>query len=151
MNRRRTWYSDNLQSTAGVDTVSYAYDPAAGFLTQLTDLFGHRFTFTYDADARPATVTRFADKGDSAVTETRTYDADGRLRARLQQGKNFTLNQDSLLYNVQNKVIFNYVTHDTVGYNAEMVRGFKTGYAAGISRAPRGCAAGTSGSAVKYA
>ena len=116
LNGRLLARGDNLGS-ASADTVQYGYDPGAGMLTLVTDLFGHQFRFHYDADQRIDSVTRFADRADSAIGERRRYDADGRLVARVQKGKNFTIQTDTLTYNVQNKVAHNLISGDSAHYN----------------------------------
>jgi RHS repeat-associated protein len=114
---RRTWlrYPGTL-AVAGQDSVAYSYDARTGALVAVRDLFGNLFQYRYDADGRLAGDTRFA-QGPDSVSETRSYDGDGRLVRRVERFLASPLHSDSLHYSRTGRVLKNVGTGDSLAYS----------------------------------
>jgi RHS repeat-associated protein len=110
---RRVW-----MAAGEGDTTHYAYDPQSGLLASITDPFGNRFNYHYDARRRLVVLARMAQQADS-ITETYRYDADSRLIARsiYSPGVGQRIHDDSLLYDRAGRVIANPKTGDVLTYS----------------------------------
>jgi RHS repeat-associated protein len=114
-------YDLNLRRTAlvmGTDSIRYHYAPQWGALDTLTDPFGHKFAWTYDADGRVTQLARHAERTDTTNVELTRYDADSRLRYRSIVRGSSTVLADSLTYDRRGKVVRNVLNGDSLAYTA---------------------------------
>ncbi len=118
LNLRRVAFRHPQTVAPAIDSQRAWFNNATGFMDSVADVFGNKFRFLYDNDARPIKTIRFAQSA-SAMAETLTYDVVGRLRSRLQRtASNLdTLHRDSLLYDLRDRITRNVSTNDNAGYN----------------------------------
>jgi hypothetical protein len=95
---------------------SYAYDPAIGVLSTVTDVLGNGFSYAYDAEGRIDTLTNITGSAQK-ILDVRRYDADGELVRRIVSGSGSganNLRNDTLTYDMRGKALSNGV--DVVSY-----------------------------------
>jgi RHS repeat-associated protein len=102
---RRLWMNLGGVSSPS-DSFTYAYSPANGALTQVTDRAGRRYALTYTPAARPDSLKVFAVGSQSpGIKESSQYDADGRLvRRERRTGAGAGLQLDIVSYTPVGKV-----------------------------------------------
>ena len=103
---RRTQIGQALVSggySTGSGTTSYAYSPLSGLLETVTDQFGVKYRYGYDADSRVSSITSRYGQADS-VSEVHRYDPDSRLTRRLISMNGATVRDDSLFYDQRSKI-----------------------------------------------
>jgi RHS repeat-associated protein len=117
--RRIAFQHPGTVAPIGADSQRLWFNGATGFMDSVADVFGNKFRFIYDNDARPIKTIRFSQSA-SAMAETLAYDTVGRLRRRLQRTANNadTLHRDSLIYDLRDRIKQNVITNDYAGYNA---------------------------------
>lgn len=101
LNGRRTGlaYPAGLMP-AGKDSVRYAYEPVFGAAGSVTDWYGHGYDFRYDDAGRLDTLQL-----PGGITESRSYFADGALRARIEGSSTRALHNDLLTYDARGKLL----------------------------------------------
>ncbi|MBI2797210.1 MAG: RHS repeat-associated core domain-containing protein [Gemmatimonadetes bacterium] len=118
LNLRRTTLTFPATVMASA-TQRYVYTSDAGLLDTVEDVFGKKYRFSYDFDARPSRLTRLAGQVDS-IFETFDYDSLARLARRRQVRAAGTdsssLHRDSLTYDRRDKLIGNVWTNDAPHY-----------------------------------
>ncbi|HEU4881014.1 MAG TPA: RHS repeat-associated core domain-containing protein [Longimicrobium sp.] len=87
-----------IAAASGRDSTRYTYNPA-GELSSVRDPLGNVFGFVYDNDGRPVRTDY-----PGGVSETHTYDADGRLTRRRAAGS-WLIHDDSIEYDVRGKAL----------------------------------------------
>jgi len=111
---RRVWMKLPLMTG---DSMAYTYNPSIGSLSQVRDNRGRLFAFAYDSAGRPDTLRIYPAQGQPAgITETRTYDADGRM-VQLVRG---SLINATLRYDARGKVIQAHSTDAATGHEDEL-------------------------------
>ncbi|HWL39556.1 MAG TPA: hypothetical protein VNO75_04900, partial [Gemmatimonadaceae bacterium] len=95
--------------SSGNGQTSYAYNPLTGALATVTDVFGNRFTHTYDASSRLDTLTSIADSPERIV-ERRIYNLDDELFRRI-SGRTGTgagnIRDKTITYDFRGKMLSN--------------------------------------------
>ena len=76
--------------------IQYGYDRVTGALDTITDPLGNQYRFSYLKDGQLATLDL-----PGSITESYTYDADGRMRQRTRG----SLYSDALTYDLRGKVV----------------------------------------------
>lgn len=87
----------------------YAYDPVTGALATVTDVFGNRFIYHYDANGRLDTLTSIADSPERII-EARGYDLDDQLIRRIAGGSGAgagSLRNETITYDFRGKMLSN--------------------------------------------
>jgi RHS repeat-associated protein len=87
-----------ISAASGRDSTRYTYN-TAGELSGVRDPLGNLFGFVYDNDGRPIRTDY-----PGGVSETHTYDADGRLTRRRAAG-GWLVHDDTLEYDVRGKAL----------------------------------------------
>jgi len=101
---RRGWMTVGGVSSPS-DSFTYAYSPANGALTQVTDLAGRKYAVTYTPAGRVDSLKVLpAGSNTPGIKESRIYDADGRLTRRERRTGSSGLQLDSLWYTPQGRV-----------------------------------------------
>jgi RHS repeat-associated protein len=90
-----------VSASSGRDSTRYTYN-VAGELSGVRDPLGNLFGFEYDNDGRP--VRTIYPGTPTPVSETRTYDADGRLTRRRAVGA-WLVHDDTIEYDVRGKAL----------------------------------------------
>ena len=111
---RRAWTKLPLMTG---DSVTYSFSPSTGGLSQIRDNRGRLFTFAYDSAGRPDTLRTYPAAGQPAgITETRTFDPDGRMVQRVRG----SLVNASLRYDARGKVIQAHTTDAAHNHEDEL-------------------------------
>ena len=84
LNLRRVAFRHPQTVAPAPDSQRTWFNSASGFADSVGDILGNRFTFVYDNDGRPTSITRLSQSA-TPVLEALTYDAVGRLRTRIQR------------------------------------------------------------------
>ena len=97
---RRTWQRQPANQTPSVGSLlRYAYDPLMGALSDVQDLAGNHFLTYYNDVGLPRAFTM-----SGGIAEVLTYDDDGRLYHRVEQGIQKTIHDESRVLDVRGKI-----------------------------------------------
>ncbi len=114
--RRVAFRHPSTVAPVGADSQRTWFNAGSGLMDSVADIFGNKFTFQYDGDARPARVVRLANLA-GAMVESLTYDSVGRLRTRMQRAGVTILHGDTLTYDVADRITRAAGANDGAAYN----------------------------------